>query len=438
MATKEITIPYTPRKYQAQLHEKFSDYRYLVLVTHRRWGKTVWAVNQLIKDAMMVGSKTDRNPRFAYIAPQLKQAKSVAWDYFKEYAAVIPEVEFNEAELRIDFPTGARIQLLGADNPDQLRGIGLEGVVFDEYADIRPSIWPEIIRPTLTDSGGYAVFMGTPKGKDSFYQKYKDGKKKDDWLVEEHPVSETDIVPEAELQEIQQAVEEGRMEEAQYKQEWECSFVNSVRGSYYKKQVNYLRDEGRIDSVPYQASDPVHTAWDIGTGDATAIIFCQLIVDDVHIIDSYENNDEGIQHYANVLNQKPYSYNTHLGPWDLKKREFGSGQSILQTAMSHGITFQVVPKVGIADGIQAVRNTLPKCKIDEINCEDFIEAIEHYRKDYDEKRQVYKDKPLHDWSSHYADAMRYLSVGMNHLKQDNHWTTVGDPKTAKAEFDVFG
>lgn len=443
MTSDNIVIPYEPREKQAVIHRKLEQHRYALIVTHRRFGKTVLAVNQLIKDAMISGdSETDRMPRYAYIAPQLKQAKSVAWDYFKQYASPIPDVSFNEAELRIDFPNGSRIQLLGADNPDQLRGIGLDGVFFDEYADIRPSIWPEIIRPTLTDTGGYAVFMGTPKGKNetdnglTFYEAYEIAKDDDEWFLGEYPVSKTDIISESEMDDLRKAVEEGRIEEAQFKQEYECSFVNAVRGAYYKKQLKHLREQDRITNVPYDASNPVYTAWDIGTGDHTAVLFVQTIDSNIHIIDSYEENDEGVQHYANYLNQKPYSYQQHLGPWDLNKREFGTGQSILQTAMNHGITFQVVPKMSIEDGIQAVRNMLPRCKIDEDNCSDFIDAIGHYRKQYDDKRQVYKDNPLHDWSSHYADALRYLAVGMNHLEQGNHWDT-GESTTAETSFEVF-
>ena len=164
----DIKIPYTPRKHQAILHKKISEYRWNVLVCHRRFGKTVCMINHLIRSALLSQNK---NPRYAYIAPTFKQAKSIAWDYMKQFTAKIPYTKFNETELRVDLPNGSRITLLGSENSDGLRGIYLDGCVIDEYANVNERLFPEIIRPALSDRKGYCVFIETPQGmNNNFYE----------------------------------------------------------------------------------------------------------------------------------------------------------------------------------------------------------------------------------------------------------------------------
>ena len=176
----QIVIPYAPRPLQARLHNELQDKRWGVVVCHRRFGKTVMSVNHILRDAIL----NDRsNPRYAYMAPTYRQAKSVAWDYLKEFAGSIPGVKFHETELRCDLPTGARISLLGAENPDSLRGIYLDGCVMDEVADMPESVFPEIIRPALSDRRGWCVFVGTPRGHNNFYDLYEQAAANDDWVA---------------------------------------------------------------------------------------------------------------------------------------------------------------------------------------------------------------------------------------------------------------
>lgn len=215
-----VEHPYRPHKYQAELHAEMAKHRFGVIVCHRRFGKTFWAVNALIHAAIST-KKTDA--RFAYIAPFYKQSKQVAWDYFKQFTHMIPQIQYNEAELRVDFPNGARIRLYGGDNPDTLRGIYLDGVVLDEVADMRPNVWGEVIRPTLADRLGWAVFIGTPKGIDLFYEIYQKAKTEPDWFARVYRANETGLISDDELGKAAR-----EMTEQQYAQEFLCDFTTST------------------------------------------------------------------------------------------------------------------------------------------------------------------------------------------------------------------
>ena len=209
-----VTIPYKPREHQLEVHN--NRRRYNVLVCHRRFGKTVLAINELIKG---VATCKERSPRLAYIAPLYKQAKTVAWDYLKYYCRPIPGITINESELRVDFPNGGRITLYGADNPDSLRGIYLDGCVIDEVAQCPAALYGEVIRPALADRGGWVIFIGTPKGHDHFYQLYHKALKDPDWYTRTFKASDTDILNADELK-----AAKAQMTEAEYEQEFECSF----------------------------------------------------------------------------------------------------------------------------------------------------------------------------------------------------------------------
>ena len=376
------------------------------MVAHRRAGKTVACVNDLIKAALSEGKP---DARYAYIAPQYNQAKDVAWMYVKRFCGVIPGAEFNESELRADLPNGARIRLYGADNPDRLRGIYLDGVVLDEYADMRPSVWGEIVRPLLTDRQGWATFIGTPKGRNAFWSVWDQAQDNDRWFRLMLRASETGILPADELSEAR-----AQMTAEQYEQEFECSFEAAIQGAYYAKELKQAEDEGRICSVPVERTALVHVAWDLGIGDATALVFAQVVGREWRIVDYYEASGVGLDHYVQVLNSKGYTYGDHILPHDVGVRELGTGRSRLEVLDSLGVrNVRVLPASPVEDGINAVRMTLPKCWIDKTRCRDLLEALRQYRTEYDDKRKAFKPRPLHDWTSHAADAFRYLCVGMD-------------------------
>ena len=404
----QVKIPYKPRSLQAEMHKSVK--RWNVLVMHRRFGKTVWAVNHLIRHALTCELP---RPRVAFVAPTFTQAKRIAWDYVKYYASVIPAVSFNETELRVDFPNGGRLMLLSAENPDSLRGIYLDLCVFDEFGMQNPRVWGEVVRPALSDREGAAVFLGTPAGHNHFFDLLEQAKSEEQegseqWYWKVVKASQSELVKKEELE-----AAKAQMTPEQYEQEYECSFTAAIIGAYYGKLLSDADDNGRVTRVPYDPAYPVHTAWDLGINDSTAIWFAQVFRGgSINVIDYYENSGVGLDHYAEILRQKDYHYGDHLAPHDIEVRELGSGKSRLETAFSLGIRFRVIPKMKIADGINAARMMLPKCFFDREKTYDGLEMLRQYRQEWDERKKVFRDHPRHDYTSHSADAFRYLAVGL--------------------------
>lgn len=404
-----IEIPYTPRPLQAKLHAELSEKRWAVVVMHRRAGKTVMAINHLLRDAILC----DRpNPRFFYIAPTYRQAKQISFDYIKQFAGKIPMVRFHETELRCDLPNGARIQLLGSENPASLRGIYADGVVLDEMADMPESLFPEVIRPALSDRKGYAIFIGTPRGHNAFYDLFTAAEQQDDWHTAIYKASETNILDEEELEAAR-----SMMSVDQFEQEFQCSWVANVPGAVFGKELQEAQETGRISSVPYDPTARVDTWWDLGIGDSTAIWFTQSVGRAVHVIDFYENRGEGLPHYAKVLADKDYFYGTHNAPHDIEVRELGSGKSRREVSWDLGINFRVVPKLPVEDGLHAAQMLIPRCWFDQESCKPGLESLRHYHRAYNERLRSFRNTPVHDWSSHAADAFRYLAVGLKQNTQ---------------------
>jgi phage terminase large subunit len=400
-----IEIDYAPRPQQLRLHEALERYRFVVAVAHRRMGKTVCAVNHLLKAALTCSKP---RPRFHYIAPTFRQGKAACWDYLKHYSAVVPGVEKNESELRVNFPNGAQVQILGSDNADSMRGIYSDGAVFDEYGMQPANVFTEVMRPAFADRMGWAMFIGTPNGKNQFYdiaQQAKLGGTGDDWFFAEYKASQTGLIVPAEL-----AAARSVMTQDEYDQEFECSFEAAVKGAIYSDQLAQARADNRITRVPYEPLLHVDTDWDLGVGDATAIWFTQsLKTGEIRVIDYYEASGEGLPHYAGVLKAKPYSYGSHWAPHDIQVREFTSGRSRIEAAQSLGISFKIQPKHSSEDGIHAARLLFPKCWFDADKCKAGLEALQHYRRDYNSRLNEFKDTPVHDWASHAADAFRGLA-----------------------------
>lgn len=380
--------------------------RWSIIVAHRRAGKTVACVNELIKAA--VTSKLER-PRFAYIAPLYKQAKSVAWDYLKHYTRPIPGVEHRESELAVNLPNGAQVRLWGSDNPDALRGLYLDGVVLDEAADMSPRLYPEVLRPALSDRKGWCTWIGTPKGHNAFYELWSDTEGDPEWLRLMLKASETGLIDRAELRSAKL-----QMSPEQYAQEYECSFTAAVIGAYYGRELETAADEGRIGEYPHDPGLEVHTAWDLGISDHTVIWFYQVAGGSIRVIDYYAAHSEPLEHYAGVLKGKPYLYGRHFLPHDVEVRELTTARTRLDTLRGLGLSnITVVPsKPGaLADGINAVRRILPRCFFDKAKCDEGLKALRQYRRQWDEDRKVFMDRPEHDWCSHPADAFRMFAVG---------------------------
>ena len=409
-----ITIPYKPRPLQLEVHELRSKHRFGVLVCHRRFGKTVMGVNELQKSALTVPLQ---RPRSAYLAPTYTQGKSVAWDYCMFYSHPIPGVQVNQSELRVDYPNGGQMRIYGADNPDSLRGIYLDDAVFDEYGLHPSKTYTEVIAPALVDRGGRALFMGTPNGKNQFWDiaqhaKERVAAKDPDWFYSEYKASQTGLLDQAYLGQAQAV-----MTSDEYAQEFECSWEAAVKGAIYSKEMEATREAKRITSVPYDPALPVDTDWDLGIGDLMAIWYSQSTRGgEVRVIDYTEGAGEGFPFYAKVMNGKGYVYGKHWAPHDIQVRELSSGRSRLEVAASQGIRFEVTPRlhtnVGeeVEEGIHAARMLFPRCWFDAERCKKGLEALQHYRRDYNQRLNEFKATPVHDWASHGADAFRGLAV----------------------------
>jgi len=370
------------------------------VVAHRRAGKTVACVNELIRAACTakIGA------RFAYVAPFFRQAKAVAWDYFKQFSKPIPGIAVNEAELRIDYPNGARIQLFGADNADALRGLGFDGLVADEFGDWKPSVWGYVIRPALADRNGWAVVIGTPKGRNAFYDTLQRAQGDPDWFTSIIRASDSGILPQAELDALR-----AELTDDAWRQEMECDFDAALPGAIYGKELYELEQAGRFRHGLYDPALKTHAVFDLGFSDDTAIWWFQ-VGKEIRFVDCYATHGQPIAHYHEVLKAKPYTYGDWLWlPHDARAKSLQTGRSIEEQFRALGWKPRIVPELGLVDGIQASRLTLADAHFDE-QCREGIDTLKQYQREFDEDKKAFRDKPRHDWTSHYADAFRYACL----------------------------
>lgn len=405
MEKREVLIDYAPRDAFVPYHD--AEQRYTLTVAHRRAGKTVARINKLIQKAAICKKQS---PRFGYLAPFYIQAKDIAWNYLKAYSAPILELggKVNESELSVTFPhNGAQIRLYGADNAERMRGLYFDGLSADEAQDIKPGVLTQIIMPALADRGGWLDMSGTPKGWGNLLgQTYKRAKDDPEWFVQVLRASETGLIDPDELQRLRRA-----MPENEYLQEFECSFDAAITGAYFAEELQRAEREGRISGVPHDPMLKTNTAWDLGISDSMVIWFWQQVGREIRVIDYYEASGFGLDHYARVLQDKGYLYDRHFAPHDIQVRELGNGKSRMEVALGLGIRFDMVPNIGVKDGIDAARMTIPRCWFDAKRCAVGVDALRQYREKIDDKRGI-SFGPLHDWASHAADGFRYLSVAI--------------------------
>lgn len=417
--------------------------RWNVWVCHRRFGKTLLCLEILLKQS---NDNPLPAPRYAYLAPLFRQAKQIAWDYLKRFSAHIPGSVTNEAELRLDLPwNNARIQLLGADNPDSLRGMYLDGVVLDEYAQMMPRAWTQVIRPALSDRAGWAIKVGTPYGKNHFYFDYREAERNADQSFHAalYRASETGILSAAELASARATMRSTYGDlagDADYEQEYECAWEAAVPGAYYANEFRQVDAERRITRCPYDPSYPVYTFWDIGIDDATAIWCAQFYGRQVGLIQYYENHGYGAPHYAQYLNELPWgkAYRGHILPHDGGHRDWGSGERRNETLGKtiYG-TVYVAERPSLEVGIANTRLLFPRLLFDEVGCEKGIEALRNYSHKWDELRKTFAQHPDHNWACHGADALRTLAISLELVDQIEK-RYQGKPKPEPPPRGLFG
>ena len=395
-----IVIPYTPRQVFRPFHDRTE--RFAIGVAHRRCGKTVACINDKIKRAVLSPKEMYRA---GYIAPYLKQAKDVAWEYLKRYSRPVWGGPPNESELFVTLLGGQRIRIYGADNADALRGGYFDDVTLDEYADMAPSVWGSIIRPMLADRRGSATFIGTPKGRNSFHELYERARDDSEWFRFMLRASETKLLADSELIAARQD-----MTPEQYEQEFECSFEAAILGAYFGREVAEAERAGRIrDHIEIEPDFPVHTAWDLGNSDHMAIWCWQAINGEIRVVDYISQHGLFMDKYCAELDAKGYHGKDHV-PHDARVKSIETGRTRIETLLSLGRKPALVADHKVMDGINAARMTFPRVYFDGTNCRDGIEALRQYRAEYDEKTRAFKDTPKKDWATHPADAFRYLCM----------------------------
>ena len=402
---------FQPRFYQLPILDAIinKNYKRVIAILPRRAGKDVVAWNLCIRECLK------RPQSIYYIFPTYAQAKKVIWNginndgmHFIDYIPHEVIESKNSQEMIIRFKNGSLLSLVGSDNYNNLMGTNPSGIVFSEYALQDERAYP-FLRPILTANNGWALFISTPRGKNHLYNLYEISQNSDEWFSYKLTVEDTQHIP---LKEIDKERAEGIMSEDLIQQEYYCSFDMGVEGAFYSKYLDKIKIRGQVGQVAWEPGFKVHTAWDLGVRDSTSIIFFQCIGTSVRLIDYYEKSKEGLEHYVNVIESKPYLYGKHIAPHDIKVREFGSGITRIEKARQLGIRFTIAEDIGLFDGIEAVRSSFSKMWIDETQCAPLLKCLENYRQEYDAKKQTYKTQPLHNWASHGADALRYLCVSL--------------------------
>lgn len=404
---KSFKIPYTPRRHFRRLHE--SQKRFKFVVAHRRAGKSVAAINEIIKKALQ-NPRKHPPPRYGYVGPSFAQTKDLIWGYLKHFTACFGDlVKISEGDLQVTLPNGAMINLYGgASAYERMRGLYFDGIVLDEFSMLNPSVFSTVVRPCLADYRGWAIVSGTSNGDDHFHAMKK--KNQDDplWEFLIIPVNQTDALHPDEVFEMTKD-----MSPEEYAREMLCSFDAPVEGAYYGSIVNDLQlaTPQRILRIPYEPAVPVWTWWDLGIDDATAVWFFQAVGKERRLIRYREWRGAGLPEIVGDLKNieecgQRYVYGGHVFPHDVKARELGTGKSREQLLREILGDIHVCPMHRIEDRISAVKSVLPTCYFDEEHTADGLSALKNYH-------QTKAGKPEHNWASHGSDAFGYGCFSIN-------------------------
>ena len=375
---------------------------------HRRAGKSFYCVCKLIEASL---SFPGDDGRFYYVGPSFKQAKAIAFDYLRKFTAKIPGTVANKSELSVEFENGARIQLLGVEDADSLRGRYADGVIMDEAQLMPASVWTYVVLPMLADRHGWGLITGTPAGRHNLLGWSNEfGAGQDDWMVRVLPYDETGAIDPAELEVLRR-----QMSPEAWRQEMECSFEAALQGAYYSVQMDALVAGNRITRVMHDPAQPVYVALDLGWSDALAIWYAQNVGNSLQIFRYEEFRGMSITALADHWQGQPFKIDDVILPHDAAQHDLGSGKTRMEQLQARGFRCHLGKRMPVHDGIEAARVLLPRCYFDREGCQAGLEALRAYRSEYDERRQAMKLQPFHDWSSHGADAFRYLAIGHDNV-----------------------
>ena len=387
-------------------------------VAHRRWGK----------DEIVLGATNERMHKrvgtYWHCLPEYNQARKAIWEAVNAHTgkrrideAFPPETRkrtLND-QMFIELNNGSTWQCIGSDRYDATVGAGPVFIAYSEWALANPSAWA-YHRPMLEENGGGAAFITTPRGRNHAYAMSnrfaKMAATNPRYFSEVSSVYDTKALSEEKLEEALAEYIDLYGEDlgrAQFEQEYECSFNAAILGAFYAREMVAVRKEGRIKEAEPLPMLPVHTAWDIGVRDSTAIWWFQIWGEKILIVDFYMAHGVGVDHYAEIVHSKPYKRGVDYVPHDAKVKEWGTGRTRVETMRELGLKPELVPMMGKLDGINAVRRTLPRC-IFNTRADEGISALEQYRREWDDERKTFKASEVHDWTSHAADAFRYLAA----------------------------
>ena len=428
--TIQFPHKYIPRLYQFPLWDSFYKgrmqlgvdddkdpgfRRMFYLLWHRRAGKDRTCLNILAREmARKVGT-------YYYLFPEFAQGKRAVWEgigkdgfrYIDHFPENYLDGKPNETELKIRFKNGSVFQIIGVSEIDRVMGTNPLGCVFSEYSLQNPKGW-EFISPILLENKGWAIFNCLPRGKNHGYKLWNIAQLHPEfWFSQKLTIEDTEVLTKADM-EMERAM--GRSEEF-IRQEFYCDFTAALEGAYYNDVYAQAEKEGRFCDVPYNPRFPVHTVWDLGTGDTMAIGFFQCAGEYFHLIDYVEGGGKGFPYFSKVLKDKPYIYGKHFAPHDIKHTEIGTGKTRIEMAREVGIIFEEVPNIGVQNGIDFARIFFHKLKVDKTKCAWWLELIPQYTKEYDDLNKVFSDRPLHNFASHGADMLRYAAIVSDRMMQ---------------------
>ncbi len=413
-----ISLPYqyVPRPYQLELLDAFFNKRIkrMFYIVHRRGGKDLTSFN------LMIAAACERVGTYLYLLPQLNQARRVIWTSMTgdgvKFLSRIPEQivsKINNSEMSITLINGSRILFGGSDNINALMGMNPVGIVMSEFPLHSPLAYP-LLSPILRENNGWMLLNGTPRGHNHAHELYNHIRDNPEWFVRILSIDKTflrdgsRILNDADME----SERRGGMAEELIQQEFYCSWSSGNLGAYYTAELEACERENRIcDIKPSMA--PVYTFWDIGF-DATSIWGIQPKGKQINVLFHVEHVDKDMTFMVNTIRdiarQLNIQFKDHIGPHDIRNREWAGGRSRIEIAQQMGITFRVCPKIGVDDGIQAVKALFPKLYFDRARCHLGLQSLREYRREYDDDKKIYSGKPLHNWASHASDALRYFAI----------------------------
>lgn len=432
----ELPHQFTPRPYQLPFFKAFdSGYKRIVLIFHRRAGKDKMCLNLVAREMW------ENVGNYYYAFPTYSQGKKALWEgrgkdgiaYLDHFPEALRDGKPNETAMQVRYKNGSLFQVIGTAEIDTIVGTNPRGIIYSEYSLQNPRAW-DLMRPVLAENDGWAIFNYTPRGRNHGFKLYEMAKENPKWWVSKLTVDDTHVLSPEDIEEERRA----GMTEDLIQQEFYCSFTSAIQGSYYWEQVDAAERAGQYRDVPYDSKMLVHTVWDLGKNDYNCIGFYQSDGVSVRMIDYLAGSRLSLGEWIKKVKEKPYIFGKHFAPHDIEVSDYtqAGDQTRREFARSLGFEFELVPNIPINDGIDIARRFFPKLYVDRTKCAEWLDAIPQYTKVYDEENKTFRNKPLHDWTSNYADEHRYAAIIHHQFSNEPEQRTVESMLHTRREREV--